>query len=140
MERLISDPFRCLKFFQQYDPFVWSADLKGIGLERDGELIVVALYEGWSGSNIWMHAAKKPEAALTSRAFFAAAFHYPFVQLGCKRATAHVEESNVSANWIAKRLGFKPEARLAGAARNGGDVIIYRLWREECRFVPPRST
>jgi len=113
----------------------WSDDMKGIGLERDGKLIVVALYEGWSGPNIWMHAARVPGVTLTSRKFYTIAFDYPFNQLGCQRASAYVEEVNVAANRIARHLGFKPEARLAGAARAGGDVIIYRMWRDECRFV-----
>jgi len=113
--------------------------MKGIGLERDGELIVVAVYEGWSGSNIWMHTAKAPGVTLTSRAFYAASFDYPFNQLKVKRASAYVEEVNVAANRIARHLGFKPEARLACAGRSGGDVIIYRMWRDECRFILPRS-
>jgi hypothetical protein len=135
MERLVADPERCLAFVQRQEPLAWSDGMKGIGLERDGELVAVAVYEGWSGSNIWMHTAKEPGVTLTSRAFFAAAFDYPFNQLKVRRASAYVEEVNVAANRIARHLGFKPEARLEGVARAGGDVIIYRMWRDECRFI-----
>lgn len=139
MERLVSDPERCLAFIQRQEPLGWSDGMKGIGLERDGELQVVAVYEGWSGPNVWMHTAKAPGATISSRSFYAAAFDYPFNQLGCKRVSAYVEEKNVAAMHIAQRLGFVPEARLAAAGRTGGDVIIHRMWRHECRFIA-RST
>ena len=113
--------------------------MRGIGLERDGELMAAVLYEGWSGPNIWMHCAKAPGVALTSRIFIPAVFIYPFDQLGVRRISAHIEEVNVPINRLVNKLGFRPEARLAGAARDGGDVIIYRMWRHECRFVAPRS-
>jgi RimJ/RimL family protein N-acetyltransferase len=135
VERLVSDPRRCFEFVLRQERIAWSDDLKAIGLERDGELVGVALYHGWSGPNIWIHAAKAPGVTFTSRLFTAAAFDYPFNQLGVKRISAHVEEVNVAANRLVRHLGFKPEARLECAARAGGDVIIYRMWRRECRFV-----
>lgn len=135
MERLVSDPKRCYDFIQRYEPLAWTEGMKGIGLERDGELVAAVMYEGWSGPNIWMHTAKAPGVTFTSRAFYTMVFAYPFDQLGARRVTAYVEEANVAATRLVKHLGFRPEARLEGVARSGGDVIIHRMWRDDCRFV-----
>lgn len=112
---------------------------QGIGLEVDGQLVAGVLYERFSGPNVWMHIAAEMGglrwlSALTIRVAFA----YPFTQLGVQRITGYVEAGNVACLRFAKHLGFKTEAVLAGAARDGGDVEILVLWRKDCRYVDPQ--
>jgi len=113
--------------------------MKGIGLERDGELVTVVMFEGWSGPNIWIHVANTPGMVFASRTFLAVVFDYPFNQLDVRRLSAYTEEANVAVQQLVRSLGFVPEARLVGVARDGGDAIIHRMWRHECRYLPRRA-
>jgi len=112
-----------------------SAGQQGIGLERDGELIGAIMYENFSGTNVWMHVAGVAGKQWINRLLLKAAFKYPFVQLGCNRVSGWVDASNLKARRLDEHLGLKQEAILEGAAKDGGDVIIYRMKKEECRFL-----
>lgn len=109
--------------------------MQGIGLERDGRLIAGVMYEGFTGHNIWMHVAAEPGGQWLNRKYLKTCFAYPFLQLGCKRVSGWVEASNEQARRFDEHLGFKKEAVLQGAARDGGDVFAYVMWRDECRFL-----
>lgn len=117
-------------------PLVRSAGQQGIGLERDGSLIAGVLYDDYNTSNIWMHVAALPNSNWLNRAYLKACFAYPFLQLNCRRVSGWVEASNTEARRFDEHLGFRQEAVLTGAARDGGDVIIYRMFKNECRYIP----
>lgn len=114
---------------------VFSAGMQGIGIERDEKLVGGVLYDSYSTHNIFMHVAGTDGMQWATKTFVKAAFGYPFNQLKCSRVSGWVEASNLKARQLDEHLGFKPEAVLEGAARDGGDVIIYRMWRHECRFI-----
>lgn len=109
--------------------------MKGLGLERDGELVAGVLYEGFNGQNVWMHVAAEPSKRWMTRDYLHYCFHYPFNEMKVARVSGYVNASNVQARRFDEHLGFKPEAVLKGAAQDGGDVIIYCMWREDCRFL-----
>lgn len=129
---ITADRARVLEFVRKHVPLSLVENMTALGLERDGELIAGVIYEGFNGHNIWMHCAIPGRL---TREFIRACFHYPFVQLGCKRVSGYVEASNAKARRFDEHLGFKPEARLRGAASDGGDVILYAMTREGCRYV-----
>lgn len=139
MTQIISNPARVWAFAQQHGVTVpMIAGMKGVGLEKAGELVAGVLYEGYTHHNIWMHVAAAPGRQWLNREFLRYCFHYPFVELGCRRVSGWVEASNEDARKFDEHLGFKEEARLKGAARDGGDVILYVMWRSECRYVDPQ--
>lgn len=138
MSRIVSDPGAVWSFLNDHGVTVpVISGMKGLGLERDGELVAGVLYEGYTHHNIWMHVAGKPGSRWMTREYLRYCFHYPFVELGCRRVSGWVEASNEAARRFDEHLGFKEEARLKGAARDGGDVILYVMWREDCRYVDP---
>lgn len=129
---MTADLSRVLEFIRKHVPLALVDNMTALGLERDGELIAGVIYEGFNGYNVWMHCAIPGRL---TREFLNACFHYPFVQLGCKRVSGYVEASNIKARIFDEHLGFRPEARLRGAASDGGDVILYAMTREGCRYV-----
>jgi RimJ/RimL family protein N-acetyltransferase len=136
MSKLIFDVDEVFRFVTDRGvPMVYSAGMQGIGIERNGELVGGVLYDSYSTNNIFMHVAGVDGGHWATKSFVKAVFGYPFNQLNCKRVSGWVEASNIKARQLDEHLGFKPEAVLEGAARDGGDVIIYRMWREECRFI-----
>lgn len=136
MAQLTFDRDRVFQFFNTKDmPIVYSADLQGIGVERDGEIVGGVLFASYSKHNIFMHVAGTDGIQWATKSFVKSCFGYPFLQLGCDRISGWVEASNTKARHLDEHLGFKQEAILTGAARDGGDVIIYRMWKHECRFI-----
>lgn len=136
MANIISNPTRVWAFCKSQGlavPFV--SGMKGIGLEKDGDLIAGVLYEGFNGVNCWMHVAALEGSRWLNREYLQTCFHYPFVQVGVKRVSGAVDASNVAARRFDEHLGFKQEAVLHGAAADGGDVILYVMRREDCRYV-----
>ena len=134
--RIISDPARVWAYVHEQVPVPVVAGMKGLGLERDGELIAGVLYEGYNRVTVWMHVAAEPGGQWLNRAYLRYCFVYPFVELGCRRVGAYVDASNTDSRRFVEHLGFEREAVLKGAASDGGDVIVYVMWREKCRHLP----
>jgi len=125
-----------LPFMREHIPgFAACEGQQAIGLRRDGVLVAGAVYEGFNGRNLWVHLAGAPGARWMTREFLRAGFAYPFVVCGCERISGYVLESNLAAQRLNEHLGWQPEARLRGAAPDGGDVILYVMWKKDCRYV-----
>ena len=133
--QIISNPARVWAYVHQYVPVPIVAGMKGLGLERDGELVAGVVYEGYNGVNVWMHVAAAPGRQWMNKEYLRYCFYYPFVEMGCQRVSGSVDASNEDARRFDEHLGFKQEAVLQGAAADGGDVILYVMRREDCRYV-----
>lgn len=136
--QLISNPIRVHDFVRRLAPVPLVAGMKGIGLEKDGELVAGVLYESFNGHNVWMHVAAAPGRLWATRKFLETCADYPFNQLGCSRVSGYVEASNAASRALCEHLGFTQEATLKGAASDGGDVILYAMWRKDCRYLKDR--
>lgn len=111
----------------------WSCQ-RAIGLEEDGELIAGVVYDNYNGASICMHVGAIPGKRWMTREFLWFAFYYPFVQLGVKRITGLVPESNLLARKFDEHLGFELEAVLQDAHPDGS-VFVYRMFKDQCRFL-----
>lgn len=103
----------------------------GIGWLHDGEIVAGVAYNEFNGPNINAHIAV--DRPLT-RAFVKIIFDYPFNKAKVDRVTCLIGEDNTKSRKLCQHFGFHEEARLAGA-HPGGDLIIYRLWRNECKWL-----
>ncbi len=112
----------------------WGEWFEAIGLERDGALQAVVVYNLWSGADIAMHIAAVPGRRWMTRDFLRAVFRYPFVQLGCRRVTGYVPASNSDALRFDLHLGFRREGLMREALENGEDVVILGMLERECRW------
>lgn len=106
-----------------------------IGLLRDGEIVAVMVWEGFNGVNIWGHLVAEPGSRWMTRNFLRSCFVYAFDICKVKRISGYVNESNYAAVRLDEHLGFTVETKLKGAAPDGGDVLIYVMRREDCRFI-----
>ena len=109
-----------------------------IGVFDNGRIVAGVVYADWNGRNIFMHVAAEPGKVWLTRKTLYEFFAYPFLQCGCERITGWVESSNTAARRLDEHLGFVEEARLQGAARDGGDIIVYCMKKRDCRFIGDR--
>ena len=107
---------------------------EGIGFERNGELAAGVCYENWNGRSIMCHIVL--EGRMTPE-YLAAIFHYPFVYLGVEKIIAPIVESNKESIRLCMKMGFKQTAVLKDAHPDG-DINIYEMKREECRYLGER--
>lgn len=122
-------------FVNAREPLTASAGMQGVGLENDGALVAGVLFERINACNAWIHIALASGWLHGSRQFLRTCFAYPFTQLKLKRLSGYVEAKNHAARTLDEHLGFKQEAVLHGAAHDGGDILIYVMHREDCRYV-----
>jgi RimJ/RimL family protein N-acetyltransferase len=104
-------------------------------LNEEGDLVAGVLYEDWNGVNINEHIAA--EGNWASKKFLWVMFHYPFCQLKVKRITAPVCSTNEKVIKLVEHMGFTLECRLSQATPRG-DLLIYRMFKEECRYIRGR--
>lgn len=107
-----------------------------VGLEQDGTIIAGALFERGNAHNVFMHGAvDRP----VTRPFLRALFAYPFDKLGVRRVTVMPPSSNMEAIAWDIRVGFEFETKLAGAAHDGSDLLVFVMWKDRCRWLNSRS-
>lgn len=132
---VVSDADAAFEFVTQFYALCPQKGQKGIVQKRDGEVIAAALYVENNGTNCFLHVAGSPGRRWLTREFYYWCLHYPFIQCGLKRMTAWIEATNADSRRFAEHAGWKPEATLKGAGVNGVDVVLYVLWREDCKYV-----
>ena len=107
-------------------------NFSAIGLVDDGRLVAGVVYSDFNGRQITAGIAV--DGRKINREFLWFMFFYPFKQLGVERITACVEQGNLPSQQFVKRLGFVLECRMERAGRTG-DLLVYRLFREDCRYL-----
>ena len=130
------DLLRVTTFMRRYLPALKVCEgAVAIGLPRDGVLVAGVLFDNFNGPNIWMHVAAVPGRRWLVRDYLKACFLYPFAVCGVERLWGYVNASNLEARRFDEHLGFRPQAELRGAAADGGDLIVYMMRREWCRYL-----
>lgn len=114
----------------------FRADAYTIGLERDGALVAVVVFDTFSDCDCNIHIASDGTRRWMNRELLLATFAYPFTQLGFRRITGLVAENNPEALAFDENLGFRREGYHPHAAGEGVGMITLGLLKENCRFIP----
>lgn len=108
-----------------------------IGLAEGDKLVAGVVYSDFNGSNITAGIGVEGKFSLTPD-FLWFMFFYPFEQIGAKRMTACVEQTNIVSQQFLEKLGFTFEHRMERAGLSG-DLLMYRMFPEECRYLERRN-
>jgi RimJ/RimL family protein N-acetyltransferase len=106
---------------------------QAIGLEQDGRLIAGVLFDHYNGRSIAMHVAGEGGHWMT-RDYAKACFGYVFNQLRVNKVLGLVDSTNTAARRYDEHLGFRLAATIPDAGPHG-DLLIYTMTRDECRWV-----
>lgn len=109
-------------------------DAYTIGVERDGELVAVIVYDTFSDCDCNMHVASDGSAHWLTRAALAGIFAYPFIQLGYCRVTSQIGTKNTRSLRFCEHLGFEREGYRRRAMKDD-DLHVMGLLRENCRYI-----
>ena len=106
---------------------------QGIGLDKDGHLVAGVVFDEFNGANINIAVASDGSRKWLTRSFLWAVFDYAFHVCKVKRVTALIAETNEESQRFCSHVGFTHEATLKDAHVDG-DILIYRLFREACKW------
>lgn len=111
----------------------WMGEPKSLAAVEDGRILGVVVYDAFTAHECCMHIVIEDRRCVTRR-ILKEVFAYPFKQLGLRRVTGLVPESNVAALAFDMRLGFRHEGRKKWGAGDE-DEIVLGMTREGCRWI-----
>ena len=111
-------------------------DARAIGWGNEEVIRAAVIYDRWTTQDVHIHLASDGSGRFGTRAFLAAAYHFPFVLAGKRRLTGLVPASNENALRLNFHMGFKQEGLMRHAGDDGEHIIIMGMLRSECRFLP----
>ena len=126
---------RLLPWAQERIGVAFRRDAYTLGLEKNGKLVAVVVYDGFSEFDCNMHIASDGTAAWMNKSLLVSAFAYPFIQLKLNRVTGLVPSKNEAALKFDEHLGFEREG-LHRKACGDDDLISLGMLKENCRFIP----
>lgn len=116
---------------QLIEPF---RDPKAMGIMDRGVFIAGVVWHDYTGHDLHLSAAAaSPRWA--RKGVMRAIFHYPFVQLGCRRVTATTGSGNVRLHRFVEGIGMMREGVLRQAMPDGTDLVVYGLLCADCRWI-----
>lgn len=107
---------------------------RAMGLERDGKTVAGIIYEDWNGASIVCHLAIEGRI---NRDFLREIADYAFIRCKVHKVIAPVNSSNAQSERFIQHMGFVEEGRLRDAHPHG-DVVLYTLTKQDCRFLGER--
>ena len=110
-----------------------SSDCQTIGQVLDDKIVAGVMFENYTGPAITGTIAVEKDYAM-SREFVRAIFDYPFKQLECRTILASASSGNTRSKNLLEHMGFVRTATIPGVYEDG-DMDIYVLKREDCRFL-----
>lgn len=99
----------------------------------DGRLLGGVIYDGFTGSCVFIHQAGFTKHWL-SRDMLWVAFDYPFNQLGVKKLCGTIPSTNPGLLAMNLKLGFQVEHAIEDGYP-GGNMLILSMTRDECRWL-----
>lgn len=121
---------------QGYRP---TPDMRALGVVRGETLAAAVSYENFNGVHVESCIAAVPGSNWASRAVLHHLFAYPFLQLGARAISVSAGIDNLPSINLATKMGFKPEAIIKYAAPSGADMVVLKMFREDCRWIVPRA-
>jgi len=111
-------------------------DARAFGVERDGSLCAVVVYDCFSDCDCNIHVASDGSGRWLTKKVLVHAFGYPFIERNLRRVTGLVPSKKDKALRLNTHLGFRKEGFCPDAMPDD-DIIILGMTRKECRFIPP---
>lgn len=115
--------------------YQYGDDCKALAcLNEDGSIAAVAIFTNFHEHDLEISIASDGERKWLNRRFLKAVFGYPFRMLQLRRVTGIVEEDNIKALDMDRRLGFVEEGRLRKWFGDK-DGIVFGMLADECKWL-----
>ena len=95
-------------------------------------------FDGFIGRVCQIHDVNLTGKSLP-RELLRAAFHFPFKQCGIETLIGIVNSKNTRAMEFDRKLGFTEMNRLVGMHDDGGDIVMFKMARQDCRWIKDKD-
>jgi len=126
-------------FLQVYALVQPTADMQCIGWVTEGRLRLCVGFNAFLGKVCQIHVAMEPGYEFTPKEMLEHVFKYAFETLGRKQLIGIVNSNNKRAVRYDKHLGFTEFARMEGLHDDGGDIVIFTMTSDECKYYVPTA-
>lgn len=111
----------------------WLGQHKSLAACEGERILGAVVFDGFTPFDCNVHVAIDDRRCVT-RHVLKVIFSYPFVQLGLKRVSAQIPQSNIQSLRLAKHLGFTEEGRKREGMGDEDEIILGML-KSECRWL-----
>lgn len=117
-----------------------SADARHIGWVDNSNpdkpmLLGVVCFNTFIGSTCQLHVAMRGERTFADLEFPQTVFDIVFNKLGLKKIFGTVNSKNDKAMRLNTSLGYEEEHRMPGLHDDGGDIVLFSMTKDQCRFL-----
>lgn len=91
-------------------------------------------FDGFIGKTCQIHVVNRKKK-YTPRALLKAVFEYPFLKAGIEILFGVVNSNNKEAMKYDLHLGFKEVNRFEGMHEDGGDIVLFAMKKDDCRWI-----
>lgn len=109
---------------------------RALGVVKNRSMVAAVVFERYNGVHVEASIAAESGSGWADRRTLHALFFYPFVTLGCEAITVLVPCTNLSSINLATKLGFTMEAIVTYAAHDGGGLLVLKMLRNDCPWIP----
>lgn len=96
-------------------------------------------FDGFIGKTCQIHDVNLSGKAYTPRKLLKAVFEYAFKQCGLEALLGVVNSNNKRALEYNRKLGFKQLAVLPKLHDDGGDIVLMKLDKADCKWIKERK-
>lgn len=113
---------------------LWTAraDAQALGVERDGALVGVVVFDTFGPKACMVHVASDGSRRWLTRGLIRRVCAYLWRQCGFGRVTMIVDARNAAAINLCLRFGAVQEGCLREAAYGGGDQLLFGVLSRDC--------
>lgn len=113
---------------------VLSASARAIkAVDATGRIWGMVAYDGWTHTSAQCHMAV--DAPIAWRHLVRPAFHYPFEEAQRRLLIGLVAANNPKSLRMTQHLGFRRTHTFREGFREGVDLVVFEMTREECRWL-----
>lgn len=112
-----------------------KGETRALGIIAGGKMAGGVVYEDYNGLNIQASIAGEPGVNWLTRDTLHQIFAYPFIGLNCTCITVLCAMTNAPSIRLATKMGFEGEAIVRFAAHDGSDLVVLKMFRDQCRWI-----
>lgn len=120
---------------ERIDGFQVCEGYRALGVVKGGQIAAGVVYDNYNGIHCQASIAAEPGTRWASRPVLRRIFSYPFTTMDVRAVSVLVSTANLASLNLATKLGFWPEAIIKFAAYDGGDLLVLKMFRNECRWL-----
>jgi hypothetical protein len=91
-------------------------------------------FDSFLGKTCQIHVVNRNKK-YTPKSLIKAVFEYPFCHAGIETLFGIVNSNNKEAMRYDRHLGFKEVNRFEGMHEDGGDIVLFAMKKDECRWI-----